>query len=507
MQTLLDRQKAAQLAEGPPSAQARIDRLDRAIGLLVDHADAITQALREDFGHRSVDASLFTDVAASIAPLKHAKRHVRGWMRRERRAVSPAPLALLGARAWVDYLPKGVVGVISPWNFPFNLTFAPLAGVLAAGNRAMIKPSELTPRCSALMQQMIGTAFDDTELAVVTGGPDVGEAFSRLPFDHLLFTGATSVAKHIVRAAAENLVPVTLELGGKSPAIVGRDADLDLAARRLMFGKTLNAGQMCVAPDYALVPRDRVEAFVDALSRAAQAMFPTWRDNPDYTAIVNDRHHARLLGYLDQARAGGARVRELVRSDVRVDIDPGAAPVTDTEAVTDPAPLQGVPATEAHTPLVRNEVLQTRGNRHIPPTVVLGADDTMDVMRDEIFGPILPVLPYEGIVDAIAYVNRRERPLSLYYFGNDVAEQERVLARTVVGGVTINDTVMHLAMDDLPFGGIGASGSGAYHGKTGFLTFSHARPVYRQARFDVTAMLRPPYGAAIKRLMRLKLRR
>lgn len=481
MQNILDRQKAAQLAEGPPSAETRIDRLDRAIGLLVDHADAITQALSEDFGHRSVDASLFADVAASIEPLKHAKRHVRAWMRRERRAVSPAPLALLGARAWVDYLPKGTVGVISPWNFPFNLTFAPLAGVLAAGNRAMIKPSELTPRCSALMQQMIGTAFADTEIAVVTGGPDVGEAFSRLPFDHLLFTGATSVAKHIVRAAAEHLVPVTLELGGKSPAIVGRDADLDLAARRLMFGKTLNAGQMCVAPDYALVPRDRVEAFVAALSRAAGVMFPTWRDNPDYTSIVNDRHHARLMGYLDNARAGGATVRMLVPTDtelavpVDVDVDVGA--------------------------------IAASADRRIPPMAVIDANDAMDVMRDEIFGPILPVLPYDGIDDAIAYVNRHERPLSLYYFGNHVAEQERVLSRTVVGGVTINDTVMHLAMDDLPFGGIGASGSGAYHGKTGFLTFSHARPVYKQASFDVTAMLRPPYGAAIKRLMRLKLRR
>lgn len=481
MQNILDRQKAAQLAEGPPSAETRIDRLDRAIGLLVDHADAITQALNEDFGHRSVDASLFTDVAASIEPLKHAKRHVRAWMRRERRAVSPAPLALLGARAWVDYLPKGTVGVISPWNFPFNLTFAPLAGVLAAGNRAMIKPSELTPRCSALMQQMIGTAFTDTEIAVVTGGPEVGEAFSRLPFDHLLFTGATSVAKHIVRAAAENLVPVTLELGGKSPAIVGRDADLDLAARRLMFGKTLNAGQMCVAPDYALVPRDRVEAFVAALSRAAGVMFPRWWDSLDYTAIVNERHHARLMGYLDNARAGGATVRVLVPADmstergVPVDVDAGAV-------------VGGA-------------------DRRISPIAVLDADDTMDVMRDEIFGPILPVLPYDGIDDAIAYVNRHERPLSLYYFGNDVAEQERVLSRTVVGGVTINDTVMHLAMDDLPFGGIGASGSGAYHGKTGFLTFSHARPVYKQAPFDVTAMLRPPYGGAIKRLMRLKIRR
>ncbi|SKB84446.1 coniferyl aldehyde dehydrogenase [Luteibacter sp. 22Crub2.1] len=461
----LQRQKATQLAEGPPSASVRIDRLDRAIGLLVDHASDITDALREDFGHRSVDASMFTDVAASIEPLKHAKRHLRRWMRRERRPVSPAPLALIGARAWIDYQPKGVVGVISPWNFPFNLTFAPLAGILAAGNRAMIKPSEFTPRSSALMQRMIGKAFNETEVAVFTGGSDVGEAFSRLPFDHLLFTGATSVAKHIMRAAAENLVPVTLELGGKSPAIVGRDADLELAARRLLFGKTLNAGQVCVSPDYALVPRKHVDAFVDALSRSVASMFPTLRDNPDYTSIVNERHHGRLLGYLDDARAKGATLRVLGRGDERFD------------------------------------------DRRIAPTVVLGADDSMDIMRDEIFGPLLPILPYDDIDGAVDYINAHARPLALYYFGNDTGEQERVLAKTVAGGVTINDTVMHLAMDDLPFGGIGPSGMGAYHGHDGFLTFSHARSVYRQARFDVTAMLRPPYGTTIKRLLSLKIRR
>ncbi|WP_448096091.1 coniferyl aldehyde dehydrogenase [Luteibacter yeojuensis] len=465
MHATLTRQKAAQLADGPPSAGVRIDRLDRAIGLLVDYADEITDALREDFGHRSVHASLVTDVAASIEPLKHAKRHVRRWMRREPRKVSPAPLALLGARAWVDYQPKGVVGLISPWNFPFNLTFAPLAGILAAGNRAMIKPSELTPRSSALMQRMIATAFDDSEIAVFTGDAGVGAAFASLPFDHLIFTGAASVAKHIMRAAAENLVPVTLELGGKSPAIVGNGADLDLAAKRLMFGKTLNAGQVCVAPDYALVRRDRIGAFVDALERAVAGMFPTLDGNPDYTSIVNDRHFDRLHGYLDDARAKGATVREL------------------------------------------NPPKGALDDRRFVPAVVTGVDDTMDVMRDEIFGPILPIVPYEEIDDAIAYVNERPRPLSLYYFGNDVPEQERVLAHTVVGGATINDTVMHLSMDDLPFGGIGPSGMGAYHGVDGFHTFSHARPVYRQSRFDISAMLRPPYGKAIRRLLDFKIRR
>lgn len=465
MREILDRQKLAQLNDGAPSAAVRIDRLDRAIGLLVDHAGEIAEALREDFGHRSIQGSLVTDVAASIEPLKHAKRHLHHWMRREGRKVSPAPLWLLGVRAWVDYQPKGVIGLISPWNFPFNLTFAPLAGILAAGNRAMIKPSEFTPRSSALMQRMISEAFDETEIAVFTGDAEAGAAFAALPFDHLLFTGATSVARHIMRAAAEHLVPVTLELGGKSPAIVGTAADLDLAAKRLMFGKTLNAGQVCVAPDYALVPRNTVDAFADALDRAVAGMFPTLRDNPDYTAIVNTRHLERLRGYLDDARAKGATLREL------------------------------------------NPARETLDGRRMAPTVILGASDAMDVMRDEIFGPILPIVPYDGIDEAIAYINAHARPLSLYYFGNHVPEQERVLARTVVGGATINDTVMHLTMDDLPFGGIGPSGMGAYHGFDGFRTFSHARPVYRQSRFDITKMLRPPYGKTIRRLLDFKIRR
>jgi coniferyl-aldehyde dehydrogenase len=465
MHAILERQKLAQLTDGPPSAEIRIDRLDRAIGLLVDHADEIAEALRDDFGHRSIQGSLITDVVGSIEPLKHAKKHVRRWMRRDSRKVSPAALALLGARAWVDYQPKGVVGLISPWNFPFNLTFSPLAGILAAGNRVMIKPSEFTPRSSALMQRLIASAFDEAEVTVITGGSDVGEQFSALPFDHLIFTGATSVARHVMRAAAENLVPVTLELGGKSPAIIGRDADLDLAAKRLMFGKTLNAGQVCVAPDYALVPGDRVEAFVDALQRAAKGMFPTFRDNPDYTSIVNARHHERLLGYLDDAKAKGATLRSLGAEGELFD------------------------------------------DRRIAPVVVLGANDSMDVMREEIFGPILPVLAYDGIDRAIAHINAHARPLSLYYFGNDRPEQEGVLARTVVGGVTINDTILHLTMDELPFGGTGPSGMGAYHGVDGFRTFSHARSVYRQSRFDISAMLRPPYGKTIDRLLGLKLSR
>ena len=465
MQDILNLQRHAQQTEGTPGAAVRIDRLDRAIGILVDHAREIAEALREDFGHRSIEGSLITDVAASIEPLKHARRHVRHWMRRERRAVTPAALALLGARAWVDYQPKGVVGVIAPWNFPFNLTFSPLAGILAAGNRAMIKPSEFTPRSSALMQSMVAKAFDPAELTVVTGDLSVGEAFAALPFDHLLFTGATQVAKHVMRAAAANLVPVTLELGGKSPAIIGPDADLDMAADRLLFGKTLNAGQICVAPDYALVPRGKVDAFAAALARSFARMYPSVRNNAAYTSVVNEHHLERLQSYLSDAREKGASVRSL---DASIDM------------VED---------------------------RKLPLHLVLDVSDDMRVMQEEIFGPILPVVSYGKLDDALAYVNARPRPLALYYFGQDRAMQEALLAGVVAGGITINDTVMHLTMDNLPFGGVGPSGMGSYHGFDGFRTFSHARGVYRQAWLDVGKFLRPPYGKVVDAVLRAKLRR
>src|SRR5580692_8213413 len=280
MRETLRRMKEAHVKAGAPSAEKRIEWLDKSIALVYDHKDQIAEALREDFGHRSVQATMLTDVASSIAPLKHAKAHVRSWMKRDKRKVTPAILGLLGARAYVEYQPKGVVGIISPWNFPVNLTFAPLAGVFAAGNRAMIKPSEFTPRTSELMARMFRAAFDETEVAVFTGGPDVGAAFSKLPFDHLLFTGATSIAYHVMRATAENLVPTTLELGGKSPVILGESADMALAAKRVMMGKTLNAGQICLAPDYVLVPKNKASEFVSAAEGAVQTMFPTLKDNP-----------------------------------------------------------------------------------------------------------------------------------------------------------------------------------------------------------------------------------
>ncbi len=468
MQAVLEKQRRAHVRDGAPSAEKRIEWIDRCIGLLVGHKDAIAEAMREDFGHRSVQASLFMDVSGSIGPLKHAKAHLKSWMKREKRKVTPALLGLFGARAYVEYQPKGVVGVISPWNFPFNLTFTPLAGIFAAGNRVMIKPSEYTPRSSELMERMFASAFDESEVAVFTGGPDVGGAFSRLAFDHLLFTGATSIAYHVQRAAAENLVPTTLELGGKSPVIISDTADMALTAKRVMMGKTMNAGQICLAPDYVMVPKDKAQDFVREAAASVAAMFPTLKDNPDYTSVINQRHFDRLNGYIADARAKGAEIVELN------------------------------PAKENFT---------QQPYHKIPPTLVLNPTDDMAIMKDEIFGPLLPVKTYGAVQEAIDYVNDHPRPLGLYYFGQDAAEQDRVLTRTTSGGVSVNDVIMHVAMEDLPFGGVGPSGMGSYHGLDGFRTFSHAKAVFQQARMDVTAMMRPPYGEKIAKMLEGSIKR
>lgn len=466
----LQRQRMAHRKDGTPSFERRIDWLDRCIGLLVDHQTEIARAVREDFGARSEHATGLTDVAASIGPLKFAKDHLRRWMRSERRPTTPAILGLLGARAEIHWQPKGVVGIISPWNFPVNLTFAPLAGVLAAGNRAMIKPSEHTPATSALLKRMFAKAFDQTEICVITGGASIGQAFAALPFDHLVFTGATSVGRHVMRAASENLVPVTLELGGKSPAILSRGADLDLAAGRIMNGKLLNAGQVCLAPDYVLAPAEQVDAFVEAARRAVVTAFPTLRDNPDYTALIAERHLARMRAYVDDAKAKGATIVELNPS---------------------------------------NEILLDPVHRKMAPTLVLNATDDMAVMQEEIFGPILPIKAYERIDQAIDYINDRDRPLALYWFGNDRSERDAVLARTVSGGVSINDVLFHFAQEALPFGGVGPSGMGAYHGHDGFREFSHRKSVFHQVAKDIGPLraLRPPYGAAIVAYLAGQIRR
>lgn len=465
---LLARQRAAFMAELPVTVSTRKDRLKRAIAMVADNASAFCDALSEDFGHRSREQSMITDIGASVAPLRHALENVDRWAKRERRPVQ-FPLGLLGARAWVDYGPKGVVGVISPWNFPVNLVMSPLAGIFAAGNRAMVKTSEFTPAVAALFEDLAPRYFAADELAFVSGGPDVGKAFAGLPFDHLIFTGATGIARHILHAAADNLVPVTLELGGKSPVVVGRSADLGRAMERVAIGKMMNAGQICLAPDYMLVPAEREEAAVDALVASASALYPRLIDNPDYTSVINDRHHQRLTEWIDDARAKGADI---------VTVNPA------------------------------NEDFAASNTRKMPLTIVRGATDDMTVMQEEIFGPILPVRRYDRIEGAIDEVNRRDRPLALYYFGSDAGERRQVLDRTVSGGVTLDDVIFHVSMEELPFGGIGPSGTGAYHGHDGFRTFSHARAVYKQSRLDVAKLagLKPPYGSATKRAIALQMK-
>ncbi|MGV0035866.1 MAG: coniferyl aldehyde dehydrogenase [Candidatus Azotimanducaceae bacterium WSBS_2022_MAG_OTU7] len=457
MQAVLDRQKKAYIAEGAVSAETRIDRIDRAIDILNTHGTKLNEAMAADFGHRSMDLSKMADIDGSIGPLKAAKKHLRQWMRPEKRTPM-FPLGLFGARARIEYQPLGVVGCISPWNFPVQLTFSPLAGVLAAGNRAMIKPSEFTVQTSELMKELVGAAFNEEEIAVFTGGPDVGGAFARLPFDHLLFTGATSIAKHVMKAAAENLVPVTLELGGKSPVIIGKSANLKQAATNIMAGKIMNAGQVCLA-DYVILPEESRDEFVEHARNSVAKMFPNIKDNPDYTSIVNERHFDRLNGYIDDAIEKGAKV---------VEINPA------------------------------NEDFSQQEHHRIPPTLILDPTDDMKVMQDEIFGPVLPIKQYKEIDETLHYVNSKDRPLGLYYFGQDKAEEREVLTRTTSGGVTVNDVIMHVAQEDLPFGGVGPSGMGSYHGYDGFKNFSHTKSIYTQSNAvsKLAAVMRPPYKKA-----------
>ncbi|MFV8783150.1 coniferyl aldehyde dehydrogenase [Microbulbifer sp. SA54] len=457
LEKILAAQRAAFNEEGPVSAETRIERIDRAIRQLLDYQDDLVEAMHADFGHRSCQQSKLMDVAAAVGPLQHAKKHLRKWMQPERRRTM-FPLNLFGARSRIEYQPLGVVGIISPWNFPVNLAFAPLAQVLAAGNRAMIKPSEFTPATSEIMRQLISEAFAPEEICVITGGADVGQAFSALPFDHLVFTGATSIARHVMAAAAKNLVPVTLELGGKSPVIVGRSADPQMVCDRIMWGKITNAGQICLAPDYCLVPEEQLQEYVDGFRAAATRMLPTLLDNPDYTSVINERHYQRLQGYMADAVDKGATL---------VEINPA-----EEDFANQPA-------------------------RKIPPTLVLDATDDMLIMQEEIFGPLMPVKTYRQLGEAISYINSKPRPLGLYYFGDDAAEERAILDRTHSGGVTINDVLMHVAQEDLPFGGVGPSGMGAYHGFDGFKSFSHARSIYKQTKLDVASMtgMSPPFNA------------
>jgi coniferyl-aldehyde dehydrogenase len=460
MEHIFAAQREAFPREMNPTREVRRDRLDRLHRVTVAHHDAIIDAVSADFGHRSRHETNLAEIFVVMSAIRHTQRHLRRWMKA--RGV-PTSLHLLPASSEVIRQPLGVIGVISPWNYPLQLAMLPVAAALAAGNRAMLKPSELTPRFSELLRQIVAQAFAPEEFAVLPGDVELGRAFSRLPFDHLFFTGSTAVGRQIAKAAAENLTPVTLELGGKSPAIVDADCDIPVAARRIAFAKMLNAGQTCVAPDYLLMPRARVEEFVGAMRQAVTAMYPTIDANPDYTSIVNDRHYDRLARLLQDAQMKGAT----------------AIPMTDVAATPGPA------------------------GRKFPLVLLAGVDDEMAVMREEIFGPLLPILPYDSLDEAIAYVNRHPRPLALYWFGSSREHRERVLRGTISGGVTTNDACWHVSQEYLPFGGVGASGMGAYHGERGFLTFTQEKAVLHQSRFNGVALLRPPYGRRFETMLAL----
>jgi coniferyl-aldehyde dehydrogenase len=469
LQSILLKQKAAFTAAMPEPMSVRRDRIDRAIALLIDNKDEFARAVSADFGHRSTEQTLMTDIMPSVSAMKHAKKHFESWARGEKRKPT-FPLGLIGAKAEVRYQPKGVVGVVAPWNFPIGMVMVPMAGILAAGNRAMVKPSEFTERVSEVFAQVVPKYFADEEMAVITGGVEVGTEFSKLAFDHMIFTGATSVGKHIMRAAAENLVPVTLELGGKSPTIIGRSADKAKAGQRIALGKMMNAGQICLAPDYLLVAKDQEHEMIEGVKAGVSAMYPTLLHNDDYTSVVNGRNYDRLQGYLQDARDKGAEL---------IEVNPGG------------------------------EDFASSNGHKMPLTIVRNVTDDMKVMQDEIFGPILPVMTYASIDEAIDYVNDHDRPLGLYYFGGDKAEEDKVLSRTVSGGVTVNDVIFHNAMEDLPFGGVGPSGMGNYHGADGFKTFSHMRAVYRQSGMDVAGLagFKPPYGKATAKTLAKELKK
>ena len=446
-------QRAAYAANPMPPADQRQQWLKALRELLSQERQALVEVISADFSHRSADETLLAELMPSLHGIHYASRHLKGWMKSSRRKVG---IAFQPASAKVVYQPLGVVGIIVPWNYPLYLAIGPLVGALAAGNRVMLKLSESTPATGQLLKTLLGRIFPEDLVCVVLGEADIGVAFSRLRFDHLLFTGATSIGKHVMRAAAENLTPVTLELGGKSPAIVSRDVPLKDAAERIAFGKTLNAGQTCVAPDYVLVPQDRVGAFVEAYRQVVNNFYPTLADNPDYTAIINERQLARLNGYVSDATSKGALL---------------------------------IPLFE-----------QGQGRR-MPHSLLLNVTDEMTVMQDEIFGPLLPIVPYQDLDQAFAYINQRPRPLALYYFGYDKREQNRVLHETHSGGVCLNDTLLHVAQDDMPFGGIGPSGMGHYHGHEGFLTFSKAKGVLIKQRFNAAKLIYPPYGKSIQKLI------
>lgn len=459
LDSALAAQQAAFAADPYPDLRTRRANLAKLRTALIRRQEDFAAAISRDFGHRSRMEVLYSEVFVSVHSLRNAESNVARWM--ERREVE-VDLPLQFGSAWVMPQPLGVIGVISPWNYPIFLTMGPLAGALAAGNRVMIKPSEFTSATSALLGDFIAEVFPPDLVTVIQGGADTGIAFSKLPFDHLLFTGSTAVGRKVMQAAAENLTPVTLELGGKSPALIAPDANLERAADDIVYGKLLNSGQTCIAPDYVLVRRGERARFVELLKRSFARRCP---DPADLTTIINPNQFSRLAAYLDEARAAGVE---------HVPLSPTAE--------SDP------------------------DSRRFAPCLLLDPPDHLTVMRDEIFGPILPILSYDSLDQAIESINARPRPLALYLFASAGKIIDHVLEHTIAGGVCVNDTLVHIVAEDLPFGGVGPSGIGHYHGKAGFDTFSKAKPVFRRQGIGIGVLLRPPYRRLHEIMLKLLIR-
>ncbi|MCG2572293.1 coniferyl aldehyde dehydrogenase [Acinetobacter sp. ME22] len=449
---IFQQQKKAFLTAQYPTLEQRRTRLKQLKTLLLKHQDAIIAAISADFGHRSSDETKLVEMLPSIMGIQHSLKHLKKWMKPNRRQVS---ILFQPAQAYVLYQPLGVVGIIVPWNYPLFLAIGPLCQALAAGNRAMLKMSEFTPNFSALFKTILAEVFPEDLVCVITGDHHIAAKFSALPFDHLLFTGATSIGRQVMRAASEHLTPVTLELGGKSPSILGKDAPFEESVRRIAFGKAINAGQTCVAPDYVFVPEDLLNRFIETYQNVIREFYPELAHNSDCSQIINARQTHRLQSYLDDAQAQGAKITSLY------------------------------PATE----------------QHFGHYLVQNVHDDMLLMQNEIFGSILPILTYRHIDEVIDYINQRPRPLALYYFGYDKNEQQHFIKHTHSGGVCLNETLVHVAQDDLPFGGIGASGLGHYHGHEGFLTFSHAKSVFVRPKFSLMKLIYPPYGTWLQKLI------
>jgi coniferyl-aldehyde dehydrogenase len=461
---ILARQRAAFQAAEQPTLEQRRQDLARLAQAIKENSERIAEAISADFGNRSRHESLIAEVFPVLAGIRHASSHLQQWMKPKKVSVS---LEFMPAHARILYQPLGVVGIISPWNYPFQLSLMPLVAALAAGNRVMLKPSEITTRTSEFLAGFLADLFPEDRVATIVGGSDIGAAFARLPFDHLFFTGSTSVGRLVMQAAAENLTPVTLELGGKSPCIVDEDARLRSAVESIAYGKLLNAGQTCIAPDYVLLPEARLEEFIQITGEIVSKFYPTLKANPDYTSIVSDRHYRRITQYLEEAKARGVRTVELN------------------------------PAHETFEPALRK----------LPPTLVIEPGDDLAIMREEVFGPVLPIKTYRRLGEAIDYINRHPRPLALYYFGADDGKRNEVLRRTISGGASVNATLFQIVVEDLPFGGVGASGIGAYHGEFGFQTFSHRKGVFLQSRLNGASLLHPPFSKFTDFMIKMLLRR